>query len=321
VSGTAAEAVKKANREHLSTRMTLASLGLDDVANTYVGDDRVRGVSGGQRRRVTVGEMLAARAPVMCGDEISTGLDAASTYEMIQVILHYGRKRKQTNIFALLQPSPETVSLFDEVIVLAEGKIIYAGPIEQVEDYFANIGFKSPPYIDVADFLQMLSTDEGLELYDPPEATRSIRPNPPTVGELASIFRESLQGITIRACLTQPSPYIWKEGDKGSEHGVSIVSDLSRSEAVRKKYANRFPRSTLLILRRFLLLWTRDRRPIIASFVKNVLMGISVGGVFFNTSDPISIQGCLFQAGLFIMLGKTVARNANSTGVRNLSYG
>jgi hypothetical protein len=58
-------------------------------------------------------------------------------------------------------------------------------------------------------------------------------------------------------------------------------------------------------------LWTRDKRPIIASLVKNILMGVSVGGVFFNTTDPISIQGCLFQAGLFIMLGKVANIIAN----------
>ena len=75
------------------------------------------------------------------------------------------------------------------------------------------------------------------------------------------------------------------------------------SDAVRMKYANRFPRSTLLIIRRFIKLWLRDRRVIIAGVAKNVLMGVSVGGAFFSTDDQLSILGALFQAGLFIMLG------------------
>jgi hypothetical protein len=242
-----------------------------------------------------------SRAPVLCGDEISTGLDAASTYDMIQVILYRGRSAKQTGIFSLLQPSPETVSLFDDVIVLAEGHIIYAGPIEDVEEYFASVGFKSPEFTDVADFLQMVSTEDGASLYDPDDDMKALRPNPPTASELADIFRKSDLGDTIRSELKSPLPYVWNEIEE-SQHGGE-VSNLVMSDAVRKRYANRFPRSTNLIFWRFIALWLRDKRVIIAGAVKNVLMGVSVGGVFFSTDDELSIQGALFQAGLFIMLG------------------
>lgn len=243
-----------------------------------------------------------SRAPVLCGDEISTGLDAASTYDMIQVILYSGRKRMQTGIFSLLQPSPETVSLFDDVIVIAEGQIIYAGPIEEVEDYFASIGFHCPEFTDVADFLQMVSTDDGASLYDPDEVIRKVRPNPPSISELADLFRISDTGQQILKDVESPLPYVWNEIEE-SKHGLSKVSNLVMSDAVRMQYANHFPRSTMLILRRFLILWLRDRRVIIAGMVKNILMGVSVGGAFFNTEDQLSIQGALFQAGLFIMLG------------------
>jgi ABC-type multidrug transport system ATPase subunit len=248
--------------------------------------------------------MLMSRAPVLCGDEISNGLDAASTYDMIQVILYGGRKRKQTTILSLLQPSPETVSLFDDVIVLAEGQIIYAGPIEEVEDYFANIGFHCPEFTDVADFLQMVSTDDGASLYDPDESIRELRSEPPSVAELADIFRRSEHGIRILKDLDSPLPYVWNKVE-GSQHDESKISNLVMSDGVRQKYANRFPKSTLLILRRFITLWLRDKRVIVAGAVKNVLMGVSVGGAFFSTDDELSIEGAIFQAGLFIMLGKS----------------
>lgn len=247
--------------------------------------------------------MLMSRAPILCGDAISTGLDAASTYDMIQVIVHAGRKRKQTGIFSLLQPSPETVSLFDDVIVMAEGQIIYAGPIEEVEDYFASIGFHCPEFTDVADFLQMVSTGDGEGLYDPDEALREQRINPPTISELADMFQESDLGQLVIQDLNGPLPYVWT-ATEGADIGSSRISDLVMSDAVKKKYANRFPRSTVLIMRRFIKLWLRDRRVIIAGVAKNVLMGVSVGGAFFSTDDQLSILGALFQAGLFIMLGR-----------------
>ena len=243
-----------------------------------------------------------SRATVLCGDEISNGLDAASTYDMVDVLLDYGRVHLQTRIFALLQPSPETVSLFDDVIVLAEGRIIYAGPIEQVQDYFADLGFVSPKYTDVADFLQMVATEEdAASLYDPSPSVREKRPNVPDAAELADIFAASDIGQRTTKALNEPLPFVWKKED--SSHPTSEVSNLAMSEALEYKYANPFYRSCYLIFKRFIILWTRDKRVIIAGAVKNVIMGVSVGGAFKSTTDVISILGAVFQAGMFIMLG------------------
>ena len=107
----------KADQDGVSLRTVLVLLGLDEVCDTFVGDETIRGVSGGQRRRVTVGEMIMSQDPVVCGDEISTGLDSASTYDMVETLLHIGRESGLTRVFSLLQPAPEVVSLFDEVIV------------------------------------------------------------------------------------------------------------------------------------------------------------------------------------------------------------
>ena len=313
----AKEALRRANKTKLATRLVLASLGLTEVKDTFVGDTTVRGVSGGQRRRVTVGEMLH-RNPVLCCDEISTGLDAASTFDMIQMILHFGRMRKLTRIISLLQPSPSTVSLFDEVVLLGEGQILYAGPIVEVEDYFAKLGYEAPEFMDCADFMQMLSSGEGPSLYNPPEEIKEVRPNAPTISELAEIFRQSHYSGQISEILSSPPKYVWKSED--SLHGSNPeVSGLGLSKALKNRYANNFFRSTALVFLRFLKLWIRDRRVIAAGTVKNILMGVSVGGVFFDTVDPISIEGALFQAGLFVMLGECTTSGCIFVALR-ISY-
>jgi ABC-type multidrug transport system ATPase subunit len=294
-------ALQRAENSKLATKLILAGLGLTEVKDTYVGDSTVRGVSGGQRRRVTVGEMFISGSPVLCGDEISTGLDAASTYDMIQMISYFGRLRKFTRVISLLQPSPETVSLFDEVILLADGQILYSGPVTEVEDYFARLGYEAPEFMDCADFLQMISSDEGKSLYDPPEEIRNVQPDAPTISELAEKFRNSRLGRQVSDTVTSPPSYVWEDGD--SRRNSPEVSCLAMTKAVKEQYANNFFRSTVLILKRFLILWIRDKRVIGAGAVKNILMGVSVGGVFFDTKDPISIEGALFQAGLFVMLG------------------
>lgn len=221
---------------------------------------------------------------------------------MLETLLYLGRLANMTRVIALLQPSPETVSLFDEVILLGEGRILYAGPVEDVEWYFADLGYRTPEFMDVADFLQQVSTEDGAELYHPSEEIRAVRPNAPTIQELADIFHNSYYGKSIRNELEGPHGLVWRENDEGSTHG-SRVSGVTKTATVTKKYANKFGRSTWLVTQRFLTLWTRDLRVIVAAAVKNILMGVSVGGVFNNINDEISITGALFQAGLFIMLG------------------
>lgn len=250
--------------------------------------------------------------PVLCGDEISTGLDAASTYDMVETLLYVGRLANMTRVLSLLQPSPETVSLFDEVILLAEGRILYAGPMEDVEGYFADLGYRSPEFMDVADFLQQVSTEDGAQLYHPPDEIRAVRPNAPTIEELADIFYNSHYGQSIRHDLHEPHWLVWREDDEGSVHG-SRISGITKLETVTKKYANKFLKSTWLVTERFLTLWTRDLRVIMAAAVKNILMGVSVGGVFSGIEDEISIAGALFQSGLFIMLGAIQASSSMVT--------
>lgn len=298
------ELIRKAQGDGLSRKLMLCILGLTEVEDTFVGDENVRGVSGGQRRRVTVGEMLMSRTPVVCGDEISTGLDAASTYDMVETLLHIGRGSNFSRIFALLQPSPEVVSLFDEVIVLAEGYIIYAGRIEEVEDYFANIGFKSPEFIDVADFLQMVSTKDRATLYDPTGELKETRPKVPNIPELAEIFQLSKQGQRIQHFLSSPNEYVFKKENKQTILKSKGSGNVLQLEAVRQKFANQGYRSLELITKRFLTLWARDKKVLAFSILRNVINGASVGGAFFNADNFISIQGAMFQTGIFVLLGE-----------------
>lgn len=299
------ELAKAADDCNLIVDVTIKALGLDHVRDTFVGNEEIRGVSGGQRRRVTIGEMLMNPAPILCGDEISNGLDAASTYDIMTILMHAGKIRKKVQIISLLQPSPETVSIFDEVILLGEGKILYSGPISRVEDYFAALGYVAPVHMDVGDFLQIIATPDGCKYFDPTPDIASVRSTPYTLDELAAEFQKSSYGQNIQYEINEAHRQVW-----GSAHGdVSKFQDAEHLDdrKYREKYANSPIRSTWLNLRRQITLWRRDKRVLIANAAKNVIMGISVGGVFFQTDDPVSIIGVLFQGMLFVMLGGMVS--------------
>lgn len=185
---------------------TSIQLGLDHVGDTFVGNDTVRGVSGGQRRRVTVGEMSMYQAPVFCGDEISTGLDAASTYEIVDALQRLAKTFKNLRVVSLLQPSPETFALFDEVILLSQGMIIYSGPILEAVTYFRSLGFERPDTMDDADFLQAVATPEDMANYYKGSGTC------PTPRDLNEKFEASEWGKRIQTELDSPLKHDWSVG-------------------------------------------------------------------------------------------------------------
>lgn len=87
-------------------------------------------------------------------DEISNGLDSSTTYKIIKYLRHSTRALEETTVISLLQPAPETYELFDDIILLSEGKIVYQGPRTAVLQFFAHMGFRCPERKNVADFLQ-----------------------------------------------------------------------------------------------------------------------------------------------------------------------
>lgn len=107
------------------------------------------------------GELLVGPARVLFMDEISNGLDSSTTYQIIKYLRHSTCSLDGTTLISLLQPAPETYELFDDVILLCEGQIVYQGPRDNVLDFFSYMGFRCPQRKNVADFLQEVCS-EGL---------------------------------------------------------------------------------------------------------------------------------------------------------------
>ncbi|KAL0454588.1 UNVERIFIED_CONTAM: Pleiotropic drug resistance protein 3 [Sesamum latifolium] len=150
----------------LQTDYILKILGLDICADTLVGDVMRRGISGGQKKRLTTGEMLVGPARALFMDEISNGLDSSTTYQIVSCLQQLAHFTDATILVSLLQPAPETFSLFDDVILMAEGKIVYQGPRTDVLEFFDSCGFKCPSRKGVADFLQEASAVDCVAFFD-----------------------------------------------------------------------------------------------------------------------------------------------------------
>ncbi|MBA0666330.1 hypothetical protein Goklo_002752, partial [Gossypium klotzschianum] len=129
-------------------------LGLDICAGTIVGDALQRGISGGQKKRVTTGEIIVGPIKTLFMDEITNGLDSSTAFQIVSCLQQLVHITDATLLVALLQPSPETFELFDDIILMAEGKILYHGPRDAVVEFFESCGFRCPQRKEIVDFLQ-----------------------------------------------------------------------------------------------------------------------------------------------------------------------
>lgn len=151
-----------------ATRDLYATIfGLRHTYNTKVGNDFVRGVSGGERKRVSIAEALAAKGTIYCWDNATRGLDASTALEYAQAIRIMTNLLKSTAFVTIYQASENIYETFDKVTVLYSGRQIYFGPINQAKDYFARMGYICPARQATAEFLTAVTDPQGLHKIKP----------------------------------------------------------------------------------------------------------------------------------------------------------
>jgi len=157
--------VKDAWGTRVRIDIVLRALGLSHCADTPVGDALFRGISGGERKRLTSGEYLVGPRSILMMDEISTGLDSATLYNVIGWLAEATRTLQLTTVVSLLQPPPEVFFLFDDVLLMALGRNIYHGPVKDVIPHFDSLGLVRPHRKDVPSFLLEITTAKGQRSY------------------------------------------------------------------------------------------------------------------------------------------------------------
>nr|KJB82688.1 hypothetical protein B456_013G209600 [Gossypium raimondii] len=138
----------------LQTDYILKILGLDICVETFVGNALIRGISGGQKKRLSTGEIVVGPIKTLFLDEITNGLDSSTAFQIVSYLQQLVHMIDTTLLVSLLQPAPEIFDLFDDIILMVEGKILYNGPRDHILDFFENCGFRCPPRKAVVDFLQ-----------------------------------------------------------------------------------------------------------------------------------------------------------------------
>ncbi|OWZ52904.1 ABC transporter [Cryptococcus neoformans c45] len=150
--------------------MLLSSFGLKDQKNMIIGTPIQKGLSGGQKRRVSVASQLITSPKILFLDEPTSGLDSVASFEIVSYLKTVARKYKLLVIASIHQPSTKTFNVFDQIFLLAKGRLCYGGPRSELSTYFASIGLEMPAQTNPAEWiLEIVDTDfakdqvEGLQ--------------------------------------------------------------------------------------------------------------------------------------------------------------
>ncbi|ETI46677.1 hypothetical protein F442_08871 [Phytophthora nicotianae P10297] len=285
-----AQAVAKAVFDHYP-EVVVNQLGLVNCQDTIVGDALLRGVSGGERKRVTTGEMEFGMKYMTLMDEISTGLDSAATFDIINTQRSIAHRYHKTVVIALLQPAPEVVALFDDLMILNAGEIMYHGPMSEVVPYFAGLGFECPPGRDVADYLMDLGTKQQAQYEVELPVTNYAHPREPS--EFARAFRESHIYQNNLQNLAKPT------SDKLKQVAEKHMKPMPA-------FHQSFQASALTLLRRQMFIIGRNKPYIFGRALMITVMGLLYATTFYQF-DPKEIQvvmGIIFAGTLFLSLGQ-----------------
>ncbi|KAF0720517.1 Aste57867_236 [Aphanomyces stellatus] len=276
------------------TAAIINMLGLDGCQHTLVGDDFVRGVSGGQRRRVSLGEMLTGQSPILLLDEYTTGLDTTVATEITQKLRDMCNALQYTVVTALLQPPPEVFALFDNVLILAAGHLAYFGTCADAVTYFNELGFLVPHGTDDADFLQEVTSVFGREFKDP-----VVPKIPNTALEFHQAFKESRDF----AQLLIPKPHVTAVTGDGSANQIVPLPVDAPDKATARRPCKSLGHVIHMVFQRQLHLVSRDTKFNRIRFGQSLVMGLAIGSLFGELgTDAASVPskvGLMFLTLLF----------------------
>ncbi|ONK73722.1 uncharacterized protein A4U43_C04F34580 [Asparagus officinalis] len=138
---------------------TIVEMGLQDCADTVIGNWHLRGISGGEKRRVSIALEILMRPRLLFLDEPTSGLDSASAFFVTQTLRSLSRDGR-TVIASIHQPSSEVFELFDRLFLLSGGKTVYFGQASEAYEFFAQAGFPCPSLRNPSDhFLRCINSD------------------------------------------------------------------------------------------------------------------------------------------------------------------
>ncbi|KAF2021330.1 hypothetical protein BU24DRAFT_19386 [Aaosphaeria arxii CBS 175.79] len=276
--------------------LMLKMFNIEHTANTIVGNPFVRGVSGGERKRVSIAETMITGASVVSWDNSTRGLDASTAVDYARSLRVLTNIYKTTTFVSLYQASENIYDCFDKVLVIDSGREVYFGPATEARAYFEGLGFLEKPRQTTPDYLTGC-TDPFEREY---KAGRSEENVPSTPEALAEAFRKSDIAARVDAEMTEYRGRMEQEKHVYDDFEVA-VKDSKRHASKKSVYSIPFYLQLwALAKRQFLLKW-QDKFSLVVSWITSIVIAIVTGTVWLDL--PKTSEGAFTRGGvLFIAL-------------------
>lgn len=281
-------------------RVAAKLLWIEHTMDTKVGNEYIRGVSGGERKRVSIAEALITRASVQGWDNSSKGLDASTAVEYVQSLRTLTNMAQVSTAVSLYQAGESLYDLVDKVLLIDQGQCLYYGSSDHAKQYFQDLGFDCPDRWTTADFLTSVT--------DPFE--RSIRPGwedriPRSAEDFAAVYKKS---------------DAYKRNIEDVEDFESQLQEQMRARAEnqskknkKKNYTIPFHQQVVALAQRQLMVTLGDKASLIGKWGGIIFQGLIVGSLFYNLPD--NTNGAFTRGGVlfFILLFNALLALAEQT--------
>ncbi|KAG0290137.1 hypothetical protein BGZ97_006264 [Linnemannia gamsii] len=249
----------------------MEELNLTHIKNTKVGGAVIRGISGGEKRRVTIGIELLSSPSVLLLDEPTSGLSSTDALNVANAIKELARKGR-TVILTVHQPRSDIYELFDDLLLLSKGKVVYFGKAQTAAAYFEALGHEVPVGWNVADyFLDLITLHEDKT---PNEGSSSSHE------DFAQKYSDYLSSNS-EAYLTQ----LLREHQNTSEK----IKDDALLDQFKKAYTTEYATTTLtqtlLLTQRSLTNLARHPTIFQASAFIHIVFALVIGSLFSGLKD------------------------------------
>lgn len=290
------EGITKREYANYMADVVMAIFGIPHTRNTRVGNEFVRGVSGGERKRVSIAEAALSGAPLQCWDNSTRGLDAANAVEFVKTLRLSTELTGATALVAIYQSPQAAYDLFDKALVLYDGRSIYFGNAKSARQFFIDMGFHCPERQTTPDFLTSLTSPkeriarEGFE-----------KQVPRTPDEFEARWKASAE---YKALINEIADY-----DKAFPIGGEALEKFKESrrnqqakrQSVKSPYTLSYNQQIKLCLRRGFWRLKADPSLTLTQIFGNSAMAFIVSSVFYNLAPTTS---SFFQRSALLFFGK-----------------
>ncbi|KAH8667575.1 ABC transporter CDR4 [Tricladium varicosporioides] len=263
-----------------SSRLIASMFNLKEAFNTPIGNDMIRGISGGEKKRVSIAEAFMSGSQLQCWDNSTRGLDSSTALDLIGMLRDTTDVLGSAVFVSVYQASEAIFNKFTKVMLLYEGRQIFFGPTSTAVQYFTSLGFVKPAQATSADFLTSLTSPKERII----AADYDWRV-PHTPEDFAEVWKQS----TEHQVLLQDIEKFMEVYPLKPENLGKYVREMGRIKGNSRGQTSQYSISTMqqinICLRRAYQRLINNSEPTISAIIGNSIIGIILGSAFYNLDE------------------------------------